>query len=350
MAQALRLARRGVRSTHPNPRVGCVVARGDEVLGAGWHERAGAAHAELIALGEAGERARGATVYVNLEPCCHQGRTPPCTGALIDAGVARVVVAMEDPNPQVAGGGIQMLRAAGIEVDLGLMQEPARRLNRGFVSRMQRGRPWTVLKMGASLDGRTATASGASQWITSAAARTDVHRLRAAAAAIMTGSGTALADDPALTARGPGVSRQPLRVLVDGRLRVPAQARLFQDSAPVLVATAVSPDAAPPAAHVDVVRLATPDAQVDLERLLLHLGEREINDLLVEAGPSLAGALLKNRLVDEIVLYMAPMCLGTSAMGMFDLPFIQTLEQRIDLAISDIRRIGPDLRVSAAVL
>lgn len=347
MARALRLARLGLRTAHPNPRVGCVVAAGGEIVGEGWHEETGAPHAEIIALARAGGRARGATVYLNLEPCCHQGRTPPCTDALIDAGVARVVAAMEDPNPRVEGGGVQMLRAAGIEVEVGLMGEQALALNRGFVSRMTRGRPWVTVKVAASLDGRTAMASGESRWITGEAARADVHRLRARVSAIMTGSATALADDPALTARCKDVTQQPLRVLVDGGLRVPATAQLFEDSARVLVATAVRPTPSTGAAHVETVSLPGEDSRVDLVRLMGHLGEREVNEVLVEAGPSLSGALLKNRLVDEIVMYMAPVCLGSDGAGMFDLPFINRLDESISMNITDIRQIGRDLRVTA---
>jgi len=347
MARALRLARRGLRTTHPNPRVGCVVTAAGEVVGEAWHEKAGAPHAEILAMERAGERARGATVYLNLEPCCHQGRTPPCTDALVDAGVARVVVGMEDPNPQVGGGGIQILRGAGIEVEVGLMRDAALALNRGFAARMQRGRPWTIVKLAASLDGRTAAAGGDSQWITSDAARADVHRLRARVSAIMTGSRTATEDDPALTARCDHVTRQPMRVLVDGALSVSPQARLFDDNAQVVVATAVDREGAGYGAHVDVVHLRDRDSRVDLVGLMRHLGEREVNELLVEAGPSLAGALLKNRLVDEIVAYLAPMCLGNDARGMFDLPGVDTLADRVDLSISDVRRVGPDLKVTA---
>lgn len=349
MARALRLARLGLRTTHPNPRVGCVVTAGGRVIGEGWHEKAGGPHAEILALERAGERARGATVYLNLEPCCHQGRTPPCTDALIDAGIARVVVGMQDPNPQVGGGGIQMLRGAGVEVDVGLMGEAALVLNRGFVSRMQRGRPWVTVKMAASLDGRTAAAGGESQWITGDAARADVHRLRAQASAIMTGSGTARADNPALTARCEGVTRQPLRVLVDGALSVPETSRLFEGSAPVVVATAVDPAGVDYGAHVDVVRLHAGNSRVDLVGLMRHLGEREVNEVLVEAGASLAGALLKNRLVDEIVLYLAPTLLGNDAAGMFDLPFIESLDDRVAASVTDVRRIGPDLRVTVSL-
>lgn len=349
MARAMRLARLGLRTTHPNPRVGCVVVADGEVVGEGWHEKAGAPHAEIIALNQAGDRARGATVYLNLEPCCHQGRTPPCTNALIDAGVVRVVAAMEDPNPQVEGGGVQHLRAAGIDVDVGLMQSAAVTLNRGFVSRMRRGRPWVIVKVAASLDGRTAMAGGESRWVTGEASRADVHRLRARASAIMTGSRTARADDPALTARCEGVTRQPVRVLVDGGLRAPASLRLFENDAPVVVATAEDPGNLSYPPHVDVVRLSAGKRRVDLVGLMHHLGEREINELLVEAGASLSGALLKNKLVDEIVLYMAPRCLGNNAIGMFDLPFVATLDQHIGLSITDVRKIGADLKVTALV-
>jgi len=347
MARALRLARRGLRTTHPNPRVGCVVAVDGDILGEAWHEKAGEPHAEILALEQAGERARGATMYLNLEPCCHQGRTPPCTDALIDAGLGRVVVAMQDPNPQVAGGGIEILRRSGIEVDVGLMAATARDLNRGFVSRMTRGRPWLTLKVAASLDGRTALAHGESQWITGAAARADGHRLRAAVSAVMTGSGTALADNPALTARLEGVSRQPLRVLVDGGLRVPASQRLFKPDARVVVATAVDGAVGEHGDHVDVVHLPGADGRVDLPGLLRHLGEREINDLLVEAGASLAGALLKNGLVDEIVVYMAPKLLGGNALGMFDLGHLEALGEAASLNIVDITRVGEDLKLTA---
>jgi len=348
MARVMQLARRGLRTTHPNPRVGCVVAAQSGVCGEGWHERTGGPHAEILALERAGGHARGATLYVNLEPCCHQGRTPPCTDALIDAGIARVVVAMTDPNPQVGGGGIEILRHAGIEVDVGLMQDAARSLNRGFVSRMTRGRPWVTVKSAASLDGRTAMADGRSQWITGEAARRDGHRLRAQVSAVMTGSGTALADNPSLTARLPGVARQPLRVLVDGGRRVPASHRLFEPGAEVLVAAAgdeAADDDRP--GHVEVVSLPDAGGRVDLEALARHLGEREVNELLVEAGPSLAGALLKKALVDEIVVYMAPKLLGGGAKGMFDLEHVVNLEDHVALRIVDIRRLGADLKVTA---
>jgi diaminohydroxyphosphoribosylaminopyrimidine deaminase/5-amino-6-(5-phosphoribosylamino)uracil reductase len=349
MARALSLARLGLRTTHPNPRVGCVVVAGGEVVGEGWHERAGAPHAEILALNQAGEKARGATVYLNLEPCCHQGRTPPCTDALIDAGVSRVVAAMQDPNPQVGGGGFRILRAAGIDVDVGLMADCARTLNRGFVSRMTLGRPWVTVKVAASLDGRTAMVDGESQWITSEAARRDVHRLRARVSAVMTGSGSALADDPVLTAREAGVSRQPLRVLVDGGLRVPASARLFAEPTDVLVAATHEQAGASYGAHVELIALPGEDGHVDLVQLLQHLGDRGMNELLVEAGPSLSGVLLKNGLVDEIVFYFAPKCLGSHAMGMFELPQVKGLDQHIGLKLIDLRQIGPDIKATVLV-
>jgi len=347
MARALRLARRGLRTAHPNPRVGCVVVADGEVVGEGWHERAGDPHAEIIALEAAGERSRGATMYLNLEPCCHQGRTPPCTDAVIDAGIARVVMAMEDPNPQVGGGGVQILRSAGVEVDVGLMADAARTLNRGFVSRMTRGRPWVTVKVAASLDGRTAMPDGCSQWITSEASRADAHRMRARTAAIMTGSGTVLADDPALTARVDGVERQPLRVLVDGALRVPRGARLFSADARVVIATTLEPRDGDYGDHVDVVAMPGAGGRGDLTALMRHLGEREVNELVVEAGASLAGALLKMQLVDEIVFYLAPMLLGAHAAGMFELAHIRDLEDNIAMNVTDIRQVGPDIKITA---
>lgn len=349
MARALRLARHGLRTTHPNPRVGCVVVADGKVVGQGWHEKTGGPHAEIIALGEAGQQARGATVYLNLEPCCHQGRTPPCADALVNAGVARVVAAMADPNPRVAGGGFEILRGAGVEVEVGLMRDAAVALNRGFVCRMTRGRPWVTVKVAASLDGRTAAADGESRWITGEASRADVHRIRARVSAVMTGSGTALADDPALTARFEGVTRQPMRVLVDGSLAVPRTARLFEDNASVVVATAANAGGAAYGPRVEVVSLPGGNGQVDLGRLMEYLGESEVNELLVEAGASLTGALLKNRLVDEIVLYLAPACLGSAARGMFDLPFVTSLDERISMRITDIRQTGPDIKVTALV-
>jgi len=350
MARALQLAARGLCTTPPNPRVGCVIVKGDEIIAETWHQRAGEPHAERLALQLAGEAARGATVYLNLEPCCHQGRTPPCTDYLIDAGVARVVAGMQDPNPQVAGGGIAILRSVGIDVDVGLMETESTQLNKGFVKRMRSGRPWVVLKLGASLDGRTAMASGESRWITGEAARRDVHRLRARSSAILTGIGTVLADDPSLTARVEGITRQPLRVIVDSNLSIPLDARLFGQEGGVLVATAADEhDFAEnfKGREVDISHIPGRDGTVDLVGLMDQLAQREINEVLVESGPTLAGALLEAGVVDELVLYMSPSLLGTDARGMFRLPAIKELAQRVEVEITDLRLVGQDIRVTA---
>ncbi len=349
MARALRLAERGRYTTDPNPRVGCVLVRDGEVVGEGWHRRAGAPHAEIEALRAAGSAARGAACYVTLEPCCHHGRTPPCTEALIEAGVRRVVAAMEDPNPRVAGRGLARLRAAGIEITCGVLAEEAKRLNRGFVSRHRRGRPWVTAKLAASLDGRTALASGESRWITSAEARADVHRLRAAASAILTGIGTVLVDDPRLDARLEGETvLQPLRVVVDSRLRMPAAARMLGLPGETLVAACqVEADrrARLEAAGAVVWQAPARDGRVDLDALLAELGRREINEVLVEAGPRLNGALVEAGLVDEWVVYLAPCLLGDEGRGLFHLPGIAHMDERIELAWVEVRRVGPDLRL-----
>ena len=349
MARALQLARRGLCTTHPNPRVGCVIARGGEVVGEGWHRWTGGPHAEIHALREAGELARGATLYLTLEPCCHQGRTPPCTRAIIGAGIARAVVAMRDPNPLVAGGGIEALRKAGIEVTTGVGERPARALNRGFVRRMETGRPWITLKVAASLDGRTAMASGESRWITSEPARMDVHRMRARSSAILTGSGTVLADDPALTARMEGVERQPLRVILDSHLSVPREARVFSPPGETLVLTVVAAGeekARLEKENVAVVTLPGKEGMVDLEAALDELGAREVNELMVEAGAVLSGGLLRRNLVDEIVLYQAPDLMGSAARSMFDLPGLERMADRLRFEYVDVRRVGRDLRLT----
>jgi diaminohydroxyphosphoribosylaminopyrimidine deaminase/5-amino-6-(5-phosphoribosylamino)uracil reductase len=353
MARALQLARRGLYTTDPNPRVGCVLTRNGEVVGEGWHERAGGPHAEVAALNAAGARSRGATAYVSLEPCCHHGRTPPCTQALVAAGVARVVAAMPDPNPQVASQGIAELQRAGIRVDIGLMQAEAERLNPGFVSRMSRGRPYVRLKLAVSLDGRTALASGESKWITGDAARADVQRLRARSSAILTGVGTVLADDPSLTVRDFDIGRQPLRVVVDGHLSMRPEARLLQLPGKTLVVTAADDDEyAEPllAAGAEVMVLPAGPDTVDLPALLRDLGQREINELLVEAGATVCGALLKTGLVDELVLYLAPHLLGSGARGMFNLPGLETMRDRTALRIQDVRAVGQDWRIIALVV
>jgi len=350
MSQALELARRGMYTTDPNPRVGCVLARGDEVVGEGWHSKAGEAHAERIALESAGDSARGATAFVTLEPCSHTGRTPPCTDALAEAGVARVVAAMRDPNPAVNGSGLAAIESAGIEVAVGLLEEEATELNPGFVSRMQLGRPWVRLKMAMSLDGRTAMASGESQWITGKEARADVHRWRARSSAILTGVGTVIADDPRMTARVPEADRQPLRVVVDSQLRTPANARLFESDAPVLIATTQT--GAPGGLPCEVLATNQADDQaddeadrVDLNSLMTTLAQREINEIWVEAGARLGGALLQARLVDELIVYVAPRLLGSDARALFDLPHLERLQDSLDFHWVDWQPLGDDLRL-----
>ena len=349
MARALRLARKGLFSTTPNPRVGCVIVNNGVVVGEGWHRKAGEAHAEVEALRVAGSAARGATVYVTLEPCSHHGRTPPCAVALIEAGVGRVVAAMEDPNPQVAGRGVAMLVDAGISTQCGLMSVEANELNVGFVSRMSRGRPWVRMKLAASLDGKTALLNGASQWITGPAARQDGHRWRARACAILSGIGTVRDDDPQLNVRGVATERQPGKVVVDSRLDLSPEARVLVGGK-LLVATAVDNAvkvAALRARGAEVIRLENRSGKVDLAALLAELGRRGINELHVEGGYRLSGALLAEGLVDELLLYLAPCLLGDRARGMFNLPELASLEDKRRLAIGDMRMVGADLRVLA---
>ena len=349
MTLALRLAERGLFTTTPNPRVGCVVVRGGEIVGEGFHERAGEAHAEVNALRAAGARAEDATVYVTLEPCVHHGRTPPCVEALLAAKVKRVVVAMGDPNPKVSGRGFAALRAAGVEVVSGLLEDEARELNVGFVSRMTRGRPWVRLKAAATLDARTALASGESQWITGEAARRDGHRWRARACAILTGIGTVRDDDPRLTVRDVDTPRQPLRVLVDSRLEVQLAARLL-DGGNLLVAAAIE-DRAKAAALRDrgaeVVVLPNASGKVELEDLVRELGRRALNEVHVEAGFKLNGSLVAAGLVDELLVYIAPKLLGESARGMFNLPGVERLADARRLRLTDVTRIGEDVRLRA---
>lgn len=360
MARAIRLAALGLYTTDPNPRVGCVLVRDDVVVGEGWHQRAGGPHAERVALEAAGAKARGATAYVSLEPCCHHGKTPPCTDALIEAGVARVIMAMRDPNPLVSGAGLELLRAQGIDVGIGLLEEEARRLNPGFIKRMEQGLPYVRCKLAASLDGRTAMASGESQWITSDAARRDVQLLRARSSAILTGVGTVVADDPALNVRltagdlpgfeGDGPVHQPVRVVVDSRLRTPPTARMLNLPGLNLIAC-LDPEPGRVAqleaagAHVRV--LPAVGGGVDLDSLLRFLARQEINEVLIEAGATLAGAALQAGLVDEVVLYLAPHLMGDAGLGLFHLPGLELMRDRLPLAIQDVRRVGPDLRVTA---
>lgn len=348
MARALQLARNGLYTASPNPRVGCVIVRDGTVVGEGWHEMTGAPHAEINALALAGARARGATVYVSLEPCAHHGRTPPCADALIAAGVARVVAAMRDPNPLVAGKGLAALADAGITVDAGVLEPEARELNIGFVSRMTRGRPWIRMKIAASLDGKTALLNGKSQWITGAAARHDGHRWRARACAVLTGFGTIRDDDPQLTVREIETPRQPLRVIVDSRLETPLAARALAGGA--LLAAAAGDEVKMRALKdqgVEVVVLPNTPGKVDLAALMQELGRRGVNEVHVEAGFKLNGSLLVAGLVDELVVYLAPHLLGDAASGMFHLPALETLDHRRKLKIHDLRMIGGDIRVIA---
>ena len=351
MAQALRLAEHGLYSTSPNPRVGCVLVRDGVVVGEGWHERTGEPHAEIHALRAAGDAARGATAYVTLEPCSHHGRTPPCAEALIAASVARVVVAVQDPNPQVAGQGIAKLRAAGIEVECGLMEAAARELNIGFFTRMTRGTPWVRSKIAASLDGRTALANGESKWITGASARQDVQHWRARSCAVLTGIGTVLADDPQLNVRDLATSRQPLRAVVDNGLRLPPNAQLLQESGTVVytVTQDAQKIAALEQAGARVVVLPDVNGQVDVAAVLRDLAMQGCNEVLVEAGSKLNGALLNEGLVDELVLYLAPQLLGDMARGMARLDELTSLDQRINLEWQDVRHVGIDLRIVARV-
>ncbi len=351
MARAIRLAGRGMYSTHPNPNVGCVIVRDGVVVGEGWHRKAGGPHAEVFALQQAGERARGATVFVTLEPCSHHGRTPPCAQALVAAGVDRVVAAMQDPNPRVGASGLQALRDAGVAVQTGLLEEQARALNPGFISRLQRQRPWVRVKLAASLDGRTAMASGESKWISGPAARLDVQRLRARSSAIVTGIGTVLADDPSLTVRDPDIDtrgRQPLRVVLDNKLRMPLSAEMLALQGETIVYCTNASDRQPLLdAGAAVVRVGGRDGHVDARAVLENLATRGVNEVLVEAGPELAGALITDDLVDELVIYQAPHIMGSETKGMFRTPAWTALSDRRSLDIIDTCRVGPDTRITA---
>jgi diaminohydroxyphosphoribosylaminopyrimidine deaminase/5-amino-6-(5-phosphoribosylamino)uracil reductase len=357
MAQALRLAARGLHTTQPNPRVGCLIAHGDEIVGEGWHQRAGEAHAEVLALAAAGDRARGATAYVTLEPCGLHGRTPPCADALIAAGIARIVVASEDAF-QSTGGALDRLRANGIAVDCGLMRDAARELNRGFFSRVERGRPWVRVKLAMSLDGRTALANGESKWISGAAARADVQRWRARSSAILTGIGTVLADDPWLTARAVTMAAQgglsqeeevgsiaPLRVVLDRRLRTPAGAHVLDGAAATLFLH--GHDVAPidgRFASVELAAVESGEDGLDLGTALRLLANRGMNEVQVEAGPTLCGALFAKGLVDEVLLYVAPILLGDSARPLLALPALGEMSARWNLRQVDQRQVGEDIR------
>ena len=341
MRRALELAGKGLYTTTPNPRVGCVVTREKKIVGEGWHERAGGPHAEVAALDLAAGAAAGATAYVSLEPCNHRGRTPPCVERIIASGVKRVVAAMRDPNPSAAGGGAA-LAAAGIAFEHGLLEDEARELNIGFVSRMTRGRPWVRLKLAATLDGRTALADGRSQWITGADARRDGHRWRARACAILTGIGTVRADDPRLTVREVETPRQPLRVIVDSRLETPPAARILQGDKVLIFSAAHG--ALP---NADVVALPNANHKVELPAMLEELARRGVNELHVEAGFRLNGSLAREGCVDEYLVYLNPSFLGDAAQGMLDLPAVASLEARTNLKILSLDRVGDDLRILA---
>ncbi|MEE9492588.1 MAG: bifunctional diaminohydroxyphosphoribosylaminopyrimidine deaminase/5-amino-6-(5-phosphoribosylamino)uracil reductase RibD [Gammaproteobacteria bacterium] len=358
MGEALQLARKGLYTTDPNPRVGCVLVKDDCIVGRGWHERAGGPHAEIIALRDAAEAAQGATAYVTLEPCSHQGRTPPCADALIAAGVARIIVAMQDPNPLVAGKGIERLRAAGIDVETGILAAQAADLNPGFVSRMTRQRPWVRCKLAMSLDGRTAMASGESQWISSDASRLDVQRLRARSSAILTGMGTVLADDPSMNVRLTaaqldidGEVRQPLRVVLDRQLQLSPQAKIVSLPGDMLVLTAMSESDqwhALEDAGVQVVECKTSGHHLDLAKAVEKLAAMQINELLLESGSHLAGAMLQANLIDEFIIYIAPHLMGDAAQGLVHLPGLASMRDRIALTLTDVRQIGEDVRLTLA--
>lgn len=355
MAGALRLARHGLNTADPNPRVGCVIVRDDEVVGEGWHAMAGGPHAEVLGIEQAGDAASGATAYVTLEPCCHHGRTPPCTDALLAAGIGRVVIATQDPNPEVAGAGAARLAAAGIQVETGVLEAEARALNIGFFQRMETGRPYVRSKIAASLDGRTALANGVSQWITGEAAREDVQRLRARSSAILTGVGTVLADDPSLTVRSDAAAggradiRQPLRVIADSGLRTPPDSKTLglPGQVRIFCVQAEAESLGPLEAAGAVVEIIeNKDGVVALPALMARLAALEINELLVEAGPTLNGALLQAGLLDEVIVYMAGCILGADAQSMFAIPELSDMSDRNELEFVEMRRIGADCRLT----
>jgi diaminohydroxyphosphoribosylaminopyrimidine deaminase/5-amino-6-(5-phosphoribosylamino)uracil reductase len=353
MARALSLAAHGRFTSHPNPRVGCVLVSGGEVVGEGWHRKAGDAHAEIEAMASAGQRARDATAYVTLEPCSHVGRTGPCAPALTECGIRRVVMAIEDPNPQVTGRGRKMLEKAGVAVETGLMETEARDLNAGFISRMKIKRPRVVIKLAASLDGRTAMASGESQWITSAEARQDVQRLRAESSAVITGIGTILADDPSMNVRCEAFDtggRQPLRVVLDSKTRMPANSRMLGLDGRTLVMTASSDSARREALEksgATIELIAAGNDGLDLQSVLTRLADLECNDVLVEAGPTLCGSFVRSGLVDELIFFLAPQLMGSDARGMFHLPGLEMMADKVQLAILEVTPVGVDLRIRA---
>ncbi len=352
MQHAIRLAKKGLYTTDPNPCVGCVIVRDGEIVGEGWHRYAGEPHAEINALEQAGDKAEGATVFVTLEPCSHTGKTPPCAEALINAGVKKVIVAMIDPNPLVAGDGLEKLERAGIATTSGLLESQARELNPGFIKRMESGRPFVRVKLAMSLDGRTAMASGESQWISGDASRNDVQHLRAESSAILTGIDTVLADDPSMNVRLTAEQldidqvRQPKRIVLDSRFRMLPDVKIATLDGECIVYTTVNVDN-DERYPFKIKMIGMQDAQIDLHALMKDLAREEINLLHVEAGSVLCGALLKDNLVDEIIIYMAPHIMGNSAKGLFHLPELAQMKDRISLDINDVRSIGNDIRIIA---
>jgi len=352
MSRALQLAKKGIYHTAPNPNVGCVLVKDNVIVGEGWHEKAGEAHAEVNALKQAGSKAEGATAYVTLEPCCHHGKTPPCSDALIKAKVKRVVAAMIDPHVKVAGKGLKQLEAAGIVVEQGLLEEQAKALNLGFIKRMQKRLPYVRCKLAMSLDGRTAMASGESKWITSAAAREDVQRLRAKSSAILTGVGTVLADNPSMTVRLQDVDTQPIRVVVDTNLSMPTDAKMLKQAGRTVLMTCSADEAITQAlteAGADIHIMPYCNTSVDLTSVLQQLSDMEINDVLLETGATLSGAMLQAGLIDEIIIYMAPVLMGNDARGLFALPGLESMQDKIELEITEQRVIGKDIRITAKV-
>lgn len=353
MARALRLAERGLYDTDPNPRVGCVLVKDGEIIGEGWHEKAGEAHAEVNALAVAsknGHTVSGATAYVTLEPCCHHGKTPPCTDALITAGIKRVVAAMQDPHDKVAGQGLKLLQDTGIETSVGLMQQQAQQLNPGFIKRMQTGRPYVRAKLAMSVDGRTAMASGESKWITSDAARADVQHWRARSSVIMTGVSTVLADDPSMTARIDGNERATTRVVIDTNLSMPETAKMLKLPGHTIIMTGCDEDdeiARLQKAGAEIIEVPLHHGSVDLAAVLDELGKEQVNEVMLETGATLSGAMLQAGLIDEMIIYMAPILMGSEARPLFRLPGLEAMSDRINLAFSDIRAFGEDIRIIA---
>lgn len=356
MQLAIRLAKRGLYTTDPNPRVACVIVKDDEVVGQGWHQRYGQAHAEVLAIEDAGSKAKGATAYVTLEPCNHTGKTPPCVDALIEAGITEVIVAMQDPNPLVSGEGLVRLRASGINVSCGLLESQAKALNPGFIKRMETGLPYVRVKLAMSLDGRTAMASGESLWITGEAARADVQKLRARASVIMTGINTVLTDDPSLNVRLSaqdlgieGVVNQPLRVVLDSHSQFPDDAKMRACDGDIIVYTAEIDDVSKKdqqQRQCQFISIEKSGKGLDLVKVLKDLAGREANEIHIEAGSTLCGAMLEQQLVDEIVIYMAPHIMGNGARGLFALPGLTQMKDKINMAIKDVRKVGQDMRIT----